>query len=135
MINNIGLIRKHRYSVPSGRLDATGVKRLAPTQAVYNTRRWTETVRYFAVARDSDTEFGKENDLPPGPKEFGLLLHNSMSRKKELFRPLQDNKVSMYVCGVTVYDYSHIGKYFSECSEKRLGTRCFGERRVLWCYL
>ncbi|KAG2424153.1 hypothetical protein HXX76_014686 [Chlamydomonas incerta] len=33
-----------------------------------------------------------------------------MSKSKELFRPrLSDGSVSMYVCGVTVYDYSHIG--------------------------
>ncbi len=34
-----------------------------------------------------------------------------MSRSKEPFapRPDQGNKVAMYVCGVTVYDYSHIG--------------------------
>jgi hypothetical protein len=41
-----------------------------------------------------------------------LQLHNSMTRKKELFtpRPEMGNKVQMYVCGVTVYDYSHIGE-------------------------
>jgi len=41
----------------------------------------------------------------------GLLLYNTFSRQKEAFtpRPDQGNKVSMYVCGVTVYDYSHIG--------------------------
>jgi hypothetical protein len=41
-----------------------------------------------------------------------LQLHNSMSRKKEHFtpRPEMGNKVQMYVCGVTVYDYSHIGR-------------------------
>ena len=39
-----------------------------------------------------------------------MVLHNSMSRKKEPFVPRRDDgKVSMYVCGVTVYDYSHIG--------------------------
>lgn len=40
-----------------------------------------------------------------------LMLYNTMSRGKEPFtpRPNQGNKVSMYVCGVTVYDYSHIG--------------------------
>ncbi|PRW59911.1 cysteine--tRNA cytoplasmic isoform X1 [Chlorella sorokiniana] len=40
-----------------------------------------------------------------------LQLHNTLSRQKEVFRPRpgQDNRVSMYVCGVTVYDYSHIG--------------------------
>lgn len=41
-----------------------------------------------------------------------LQLHNSMTRKKELFTPRTEmgNKVQMYVCGVTVYDYSHIGE-------------------------
>jgi len=40
-----------------------------------------------------------------------LQLYNSMSRKKEPFttRPTSPNRVQMYVCGVTVYDYSHIG--------------------------
>lgn len=41
----------------------------------------------------------------------GLQLYNTMSRQKQLFAPREDqgNRVSMYVCGVTVYDYSHIG--------------------------
>lgn len=38
-----------------------------------------------------------------------LFLTNTISRKKEEFIPLQDKKVKMYVCGVTPYDYSHIG--------------------------
>jgi hypothetical protein len=47
---------------------------------------------------------------PPGGGE--LLLHNTLTRQKEVFRPRagQGNAVSMYVCGVTVYDYSHIGE-------------------------
>ena len=39
----------------------------------------------------------------------GLTLHNTMTRRKENFTPLNGNHVSMYVCGVTVYDLSHIG--------------------------
>jgi cysteinyl-tRNA synthetase len=41
-----------------------------------------------------------------------LQLHNTMSRKKEHFapRPALGDRVQMYVCGVTVYDYSHIGE-------------------------
>lgn len=41
-----------------------------------------------------------------------LQLYNTMSRKKEQFkpRPHMGDKVQMYVCGVTVYDYSHIGE-------------------------
>ncbi|MGB9730620.1 MULTISPECIES: cysteine--tRNA ligase [Calditerrivibrio] len=38
-----------------------------------------------------------------------LKLFNTLSGEKEIFTPLEDNKVKMYVCGVTVYDYCHIG--------------------------
>ncbi|XP_020082386.1 cysteine--tRNA ligase, chloroplastic/mitochondrial-like [Ananas comosus] len=38
-----------------------------------------------------------------------LALFNSMSKQKEPFKPIVDGKVSMYVCGVTPYDLSHIG--------------------------
>ncbi|CAN0877538.1 Cysteine--tRNA ligase, chloroplastic/mitochondrial [Linum grandiflorum] len=38
-----------------------------------------------------------------------LWLHNTMTRKKELFKSKSDGKVGMYVCGVTAYDLSHIG--------------------------
>ncbi|KAL0722057.1 hypothetical protein Bca4012_036656 [Brassica carinata] len=46
-------------------------------------------------------------DSIPGVKE--LWLHNTMSRKKEVFKPKVDGQVGMYVCGVTAYDLSHIG--------------------------
>ncbi len=38
-----------------------------------------------------------------------LQVYNSLSRKKEEFVPIQENKVSMYVCGMTVYDFCHVG--------------------------
>lgn len=38
-----------------------------------------------------------------------LTIYNTLSRAKEPFKPLQTNKVRMYVCGMTVYDYCHIG--------------------------
>jgi len=40
---------------------------------------------------------------------MSLTIYNTLSRKKEPFQPLQEGKVGMYVCGVTVYDFSHIG--------------------------
>ncbi len=40
---------------------------------------------------------------------MGLRVYNTMSGKKEEFKPLVPGKVGMYVCGVTVYDYCHIG--------------------------
>lgn len=36
-------------------------------------------------------------------------IYNSITRRKEAFRPLHPPRVGMYVCGVTAYDYSHIG--------------------------
>src|SRR4030067_177718 len=38
-----------------------------------------------------------------------IRIHNTLSGKKEEFVPLQEKKVGMYVCGVTVYDLCHIG--------------------------
>ncbi len=38
-----------------------------------------------------------------------IYIYNSLTRKKEEFKPIKKNKVSMYVCGPTVYDDSHIG--------------------------
>ncbi len=38
-----------------------------------------------------------------------MKLYNTLTRKKEEFVPLEENKVKMYVCGPTVYDYIHIG--------------------------
>ena len=38
-----------------------------------------------------------------------LQIHNSLTGRKEAFRPLEPGKVRMYVCGITVYDYCHLG--------------------------
>jgi cysteinyl-tRNA synthetase len=38
-----------------------------------------------------------------------LKIHNSLTRKKEQFQPLRPNEVRMYVCGMTNYDYIHVG--------------------------
>ena len=38
-----------------------------------------------------------------------LALYNSLSRQKETFVPREAGKAGMYVCGMTVYDYCHIG--------------------------
>jgi cysteinyl-tRNA synthetase len=38
-----------------------------------------------------------------------LKIHNSLSGQKEEFKPLRSNEVRMYVCGMTNYDYIHVG--------------------------
>ncbi len=38
-----------------------------------------------------------------------LHLHNSLTRRKELFEPADPSRVTMYVCGPTVYNFAHIG--------------------------
>ncbi|MCW3479280.1 cysteine--tRNA ligase [Neisseriaceae bacterium JH1-16] len=38
-----------------------------------------------------------------------LTLFNTLSRQKEVFKPIEPGKVRMYVCGMTVYDYCHLG--------------------------
>jgi cysteinyl-tRNA synthetase len=48
---------------------------------------------------------GKELEVT----ERKLVLFNTMTKQKEEFKPIVEGKVSMYVCGVTPYDLSHIG--------------------------
>ncbi len=38
-----------------------------------------------------------------------IKIYNTLSRKKEVFKPLKSGKVNMFVCGPTVYDSSHLG--------------------------
>ena len=38
-----------------------------------------------------------------------VAIYNSFTRQKELFTPIEPNKIRMYVCGMTVYDFCHIG--------------------------
>lgn len=53
-----------------------------------------------------------------------MKLYNSYSQKTEEFIPQEDNKVKMYVCGPTVYDYAHLGH-----------ARCYITWDVLYRYL
>ena len=38
-----------------------------------------------------------------------MLIYNTYTREKEEFKPIEENKVRMYICGPTVYNYIHIG--------------------------
>lgn len=40
---------------------------------------------------------------------MSIKIYNTLSRKKEIFKPINPNKVQFYVCGPTVYNYIHIG--------------------------
>ncbi|WP_190600502.1 cysteine--tRNA ligase [Candidatus Vesicomyidisocius sp. SY067_SCS001] len=38
-----------------------------------------------------------------------LKIYNTLSKQKEIFHPINNDKVGIYVCGMTVYDYCHMG--------------------------
>ena len=40
---------------------------------------------------------------------MALTLYNTEARKKQLFTPINDGEIGLYACGITVYDYCHIG--------------------------
>jgi cysteinyl-tRNA synthetase (EC 6.1.1.16) len=40
---------------------------------------------------------------------MSLKLYNTLTRRKAEFQPLSADQITMYVCGVTVYDYCHLG--------------------------
>jgi cysteinyl-tRNA synthetase len=41
--------------------------------------------------------------------ECMLKIYNTLTRQKEIFSPIHPNQLRMYVCGMTVYDYCHLG--------------------------
>ncbi|KAF2601791.1 hypothetical protein F2Q70_00025362 [Brassica cretica] len=67
----------------------------------------TQPRRSFTPHSSSSSPSPSHASTKPSVKD--LWLHNTMSRKKELFKPKVEGQVGMYVCGVTAYDLSHIG--------------------------
>ncbi|CAO2825849.1 unnamed protein product [Amaranthus hypochondriacus] len=93
-----------------------------PSQFSKNIKNYAihKRVRLFSTLRCSQASINGNTtnnnlvgDSNTGELEGGIKkefwLFNTMSRKKELFKPKVDGKVGMYVCGVTAYDFSHIG--------------------------
>lgn len=64
-----------------------------------------------------------------------LKLYNTLKREKEDFTPLDPNKVKMYVCGPTVYDYPHLGNALAVVIYDvlyRVLKYIYGEYKVLY---
>jgi cysteinyl-tRNA synthetase len=63
-----------------------------------------------------------------------IKLNNSLSKNLEIFNPVDDNEVTMYSCGPTVYNYAHIGNMraflFADLLQRVL--RVVGEHKVKW---
>lgn len=51
---------------------------------------------------------------------MSLIFYNTLTRKKELFIPLNEGIVKMYTCGPTVYNYAHIGNFRAYLFEDQL---------------
>jgi len=58
-----------------------------------------------------------------------IKIYNTLSRKKDLLKPLKGRKINLFVCGPTVYDFSHIGHarsfIFFDCFVKYLKRQGF----------
>lgn len=64
-----------------------------------------------------------------------LQLYNTLTNKKEKFKPLKDGVVTMYNCGLTVYDYAHIGNLrafiFADVLRRYLEYKGFNVKQVM----
>lgn len=62
-------------------------------------------------------------------------LYNTLTRKKEKFKPIEEGKVKMYNCGPTVYDYPHIGNYrayiFADLLKRYLKYKGFKVKQIM----
>ncbi len=64
-----------------------------------------------------------------------LRFYNTMTRKKEAFKPIERGKVCLYSCGLTVYDYAHVGNLrayvFVDLLKRWLEYRGFRVKHVM----
>src|SRR3989344_8186292 len=64
-----------------------------------------------------------------------LKLYNTLTKKKETFKPLKDKIVNIYSCGPTVYDYAHIGNFrayvFQDILRKYLEHKGYKVKQVM----
>ena len=64
-----------------------------------------------------------------------LKLYNALTKKKEIFKPLKKGIVTLYNCGLTVYDYAHIGNLraftFADILRRHLEYKGFTVRQVM----
>lgn len=64
-----------------------------------------------------------------------LQFYNTLTRKKEPFKPIEEGKVRLYSCGLTVYDYAHIGNLrayvFVDLLRRWLEYRGFDVKHVM----
>jgi len=66
---------------------------------------------------------------------MALKFYNTLTRKKQVFKPLHDKRVGLYTCGPTVYNYAHIGNLrtyiFTDVLQKTLEYNDYKVKRVM----
>jgi len=66
---------------------------------------------------------------------MALKIYNTLTRKKQIFKPLRDKRVGLYTCGPTVYNYAHIGNLrtyvFTDVLQKTLEYNGYKVKRVM----
>lgn len=64
-----------------------------------------------------------------------MRIYNTLTKKKEVFRPLKKGRVGLYTCGPTVYNYAHIGNLrtylFEDILERALQRAGYAVTRVM----
>jgi cysteinyl-tRNA synthetase len=99
------------YSPFSSTLFSHSARAVFPCAAVFRKKK----LHSFRAVSSSSQPLAAEKNCNDGENFRSkssspeIWLHNTMSKKKELFKPKVESKVGMYVCGVTAYDLSHIG--------------------------
>jgi len=68
-----------------------------------------KVLQSFHSTKNAGDSIGLSATAAPQYDPRMLKIYNSLKREKQLFVPIEPNKVRMYVCGMTVYDYCHLG--------------------------
>ena len=64
-----------------------------------------------------------------------MLIYNTLTRKKEVLKPIHKNLIGLYTCGPTVYNYAHIGNLrtyvFEDVLQRTLELNGYKVKRVM----
>ena len=73
------------------------------------------------------------NQIKTMTQKKPLLIYNTLKREKQVFVPQDPGRVTLYVCGPTVYSYAHIGNNLSNVSAAILYWKFYRRQTNVVC--
>jgi hypothetical protein len=107
----------------------TGINCHGFKREFYQEARLPDNLTEFHQWRDNTHLSCPSFPLSPRPALLSMLkIYNTLARDKQAFVPIEPGRVRMYVCGMTVYDFCHLGHARVHGGVRHGGALAAGQR-------